>query len=138
MTFKPHNNAGVGGAKPGAGRKKGVPNKATLARQAAIAASGITPLDVIIADMRHHFALYEAEAAKGAKADISLLSASLASAREAAKDAAPYVHPRLAAVQHMGKGGGPIEFTDVRNRLARLIDGEAAVGAESQSPSATH
>jgi hypothetical protein len=28
---------------------------------------------------------------------------------EAAKAAAPYIHPRLAAIEHTGKGGGPVQ-----------------------------
>jgi len=30
---------------PGSGRKKGTPNKATIARESAIAESGMSPLD---------------------------------------------------------------------------------------------
>lgn len=30
---------------------------------------------------------------------------------EAAKAAAPYVHAKLASVEHSGKGGGPIQMT---------------------------
>ena len=33
-------------------RKKGTPNKATAARQAEVAASGITPLEVMLGNMR--------------------------------------------------------------------------------------
>lgn len=29
---------------------------------------------------------------------------------DAAKSAAPYIHPRLAAIEHKGEGGGPIEI----------------------------
>jgi hypothetical protein len=41
-----------GGKRSGAGRRKGAPNKATAARQAAIAASGEAPLDYMIRVMR--------------------------------------------------------------------------------------
>lgn len=37
-----------GGRRNGAGRRKGVPNKSTAARQAALAASGKTPLDFML------------------------------------------------------------------------------------------
>jgi hypothetical protein len=40
------------------GRQRGTPNKATLAREAEIAATGATPLDVMIRNMR----FYDSEA----------------------------------------------------------------------------
>jgi hypothetical protein len=110
-----------GGARPGAGRKKNAPNKATKERQAAIAATGATPLDVIIADMRFHYDRAQQEIAKGLRARKKTIADELSAARTAAKDAAPYVHPRLAAIEHMGKGGGPIEVVDARGKLASLI-----------------
>ena len=61
------------------GRRKGVPNKATAQREAKIAESGLTPLDYMLGLMR------DAELAT----DVRL---------EAAKSAAPYVHPKLSQV----------------------------------------
>lgn len=114
-----------GGARPNSGRKRNSPNKATKERQERIAASGVTPLDVMIEDMRFHYDLYQTALAEK---DIPAAKQELKEAREAAKDAAPYTHPRLAAIEHMGKGGGPIEYSDVRDRLAHLIAREAAAG----------
>lgn len=71
---------GHGGSRPGAGRKAGSPNKATAARQAEVAATGITPLDYLLSVMRNE----EAEESKRI---------------DAAKAAAPYVHPRLATTE---------------------------------------
>jgi hypothetical protein len=79
----------------------------------------------MIMDMRFHYDLYQEALAKQ---DIAAAKVELKEARDAAKDAAPYTHPRLAAIEHMGKGGGPIEYSDVRDRLARLIAREAAAG----------
>ena len=62
------------------GRKKGTPNKATAKRQAAIEASGLTPLDYMLSIMRDE----ERDATERL---------------EAAKAAAPFVHPRLSTVQ---------------------------------------
>jgi hypothetical protein len=56
---------------------------------AAIEQSGLTPLDFLLQLMR------DAEQPLGLRAD-------------AAKNAAPYVHPRLAAVEHSGKVMLPI------------------------------
>src|SRR5262252_9132716 len=47
------------GSKTG-GRKRGTPNKATAAKAAAIAASGLTPLDFAIATMRRYAAKADA------------------------------------------------------------------------------
>jgi hypothetical protein len=82
------------GAKTG-GRKKGSKNKATVEREAGIAeitakakAEGITPLEVMVGAMREAWGRNDKEAAA-----------------RFAKDAAPYMHPRLAAVEHTGKDG---------------------------------
>lgn len=75
-----------GGKRPGAGRKAGAPNKATAARQEAVEASGLTPLNYMLSIMRDETA---------AKEDRF----------EAAKAAAPYVHPKLASVDHQSSDG---------------------------------
>lgn len=80
-----------GGARPGAGRKRGTRNRKTQEQADAIAASGLTPLDYMLKVMRD----------EGQKPEMRL---------SAAKDAAPYVHARLAAVELSGKGGGPVEL----------------------------
>ncbi|WP_245421899.1 hypothetical protein [Rhodoplanes serenus] len=68
------------------GRRKGTPNKATAKREAEIAASGLTPLEFMLGVMRD-----EKETR-----DVRL---------DAAKSAAPYVHPKLASVNHRGQIG---------------------------------
>lgn len=83
-----------GGNRPGAGRKAGTPNKASIERQKKVAATGITPLDYMLKVMRNP------------KADDSRRD-------EMAKAAAPYVHPKLASMQHTGRNGGPIQTMDV-------------------------
>ncbi len=79
--------AGIG-KKPGVpktgGRKKGTPNKAVAAKAAEVAASGLTPLDYMLSVLRN----------ENNPADVRL---------DAANKAAPYVHPKLAAVEHTGK-----------------------------------
>lgn len=67
------------GIKTGGGSRKGRPNKATAAKAAAIADSGLTPLDYLLDVMRNgEDALQRMDAAKAA---------------------APYVHPRLASLE---------------------------------------
>lgn len=75
-----------GGKRPGAGRKKGAATKKTRKVANKIAADGeITPLQVMVEAMRYHYA-----------------AGNLDRAAELAKDAAPYLHPRLSSVQRQG------------------------------------
>ena len=62
---------------------KGTPNKATAKREAVIAASGLTPLDFLLQEMR------KVENEPSVRID-------------AAKAAAPYVHPKLSSVDING------------------------------------
>lgn|GEM_PF-1102257 len=97
-----------GGYRPGSGRKKGTGTKpASLSQQAREFAkqatvrvnveSGGTPLDVMVGAM--NAMLSEAAVADKAK-DLKGKLTLLAAASNIAKDAAPYVHPRLAAISH--------------------------------------
>jgi hypothetical protein len=70
----------TGGARPGAGRPKGSKNKKTRALLEMTKASGITPLEVMLYNMRRHFKLKQYDEASNIAAM-----------------AAPYVHPKLAA-----------------------------------------
>lgn len=78
-----------GGKRPGAGRKKGAVTKRTQEITAAALAEGLTPLDYLLKVMRNE---KEDEARR----------------LDAAKAAAPYVHPRLAAVEHSGNAEKPL------------------------------
>jgi hypothetical protein len=75
-----------GGKRPGAGRKPGSATQKTREIAERAAATGITPLEVILAAMRQAWA-----------------SGDTVLAARFAKDAAPYCHPRLAAIEHSGK-----------------------------------
>src|SRR5262245_50017381 len=97
-----------GGKRPGAGRKCGVPSQKTInrlkvAEQAA--ACGITPLELMLKNMR---ALWK-EGTKESKA----------AACKIANDAAPYVHPRLAAIEQKTT----LETGDTLSALMQAIDG---------------
>lgn len=82
-----------GGPRKGAGRKKGQPNRKTSALKSAAASAGLMPVDYMLGVMRN------------GQADPHRRD-------EMAKAAAPYLHPRLAAVEHTGKDGGPIQTVD--------------------------
>lgn len=84
--------AGKGSA-PGerrGGRAKGTPNKATAAKAEEVAASGLTPLDYMLNVLRD-----ETEAPERRQ--------------WASQTAAPYVHPKLAQVEHGNKDNKPLE-----------------------------
>lgn len=73
------------------GRQKGSRNRVPVARAAAVAASGLAPLDYMLAVLRDG-------------------SADQKDRMWAAEKAAPYVHPRLAAIEHTGKDGAPLQI----------------------------
>lgn len=109
-----------GGARKGAGRKPGSATKKTREIADRAAAHGITPLEVMLENMV--FAHREAQGVLqrlldgGAEqpegfSELKELLRYRAIAQEAAKDAAPYIHPRLAAIEHTGEGGGPIDHS---------------------------
>jgi hypothetical protein len=78
-----------GGKRPGAGRKKGEPNKRTAEAQEKAAETGIMPLDYMLHVMRTS----EDERMR----------------MSAAQAAAPYVHAKLSSIEVTGKDGGALE-----------------------------
>lgn len=75
-------SSGRGGARPGAGRKPGSATKRTREIADKAAQMGITPLEVMLEAMN---TLREA--------------GELEKAASVAKDAAPYIHPKLSAIE---------------------------------------
>jgi hypothetical protein len=98
------------------GRKKGVRNKRSSEMEARIRASGMDPLAFLIALMRN------------AKAPLELRF-------EAARSAAPFVHPKLTAVEHSGPAGGAVQ-----TETKQVSDIEAArwIGRLLSKVSASH
>lgn len=111
-----------GGKQVNAGRKPGIPNKKTREFQEKVEATGLTPKEIMIDNMRHAFAqARKAEASIGPGLLKGVDTADVAFdvllnevkkvlnfrqvAQECAADVAPYVHSRLAAVtvEHSGK-----------------------------------
>lgn len=105
------NSTGRGGARKGAGRKVGSATKKTREIADKAAESGITPLEFMLNVMREEL-ISGLEPADQLKATMLRF--------EAAKAAAPYVHPKLASIEHTGEGGGPIQFAH------EMTDGELA------------
>lgn len=126
-----------GGKRDGAGRRTGVPTTKTLQRRAIAekaVAKGITPLEVMLANMRHFQKLAEsAEAAlaemtpdkiaglkpddqfKFLLAEVKKTAGLREMAHSCARDAANYLHPRLTAIS--APDGGPIKI----ERIERVI-----------------
>jgi hypothetical protein len=101
-----------GGKREGAGRKPGSPTKRRREILDEAAKDGITPLEVQLRTMR---ALWDA-----ANAGQTLDFAKATAACAIAKDAAPYLHPRLSNVE------AKIDLTGHEAALAELEEIEAA------------
>ncbi len=87
-----------GGSRAGAGRPKGRSSGKTAARLAAIEAAGISPLDYLLMVMR------DDREPKAVRLD-------------AAKAAAPYVHPKLASTILRGDPAAPLIVSTTDGKL---------------------
>lgn len=81
---------------PNSGRRKNVRNKANAEREAAIAASGLTPLDYMLQTLRDE-------------------SLDKQDRQWAAQAAAPYVHPKLSNIE--AKVEGDMRVEEVRDTI---------------------
>ncbi len=102
-----------GGKRPGSGRPRGKGNKRTREAVARAESGGIMPLDVMLDAMRRFHKARD-----------------YAAAAEIAKDAAPYVHPRLAAVTHRGDAEAPLSLRIVKE----IVDGAGVPGTPDPLP----
>jgi hypothetical protein len=99
------------GSAPGerrGGRQPGTPNKRTAEQREKLAAAGLLPLDVMLAVMRRAYDANDLEAAL-----------------DAARSAAPYVHPRLAATTVTGAEGTDL-FSNITIRLVKAAQDDSA------------
>lgn len=115
-----------GGVRQNSGRKKGQPNKKNAELQAKVASTGLTPLEVMLDNMRASYdQALECERAINAKAVAGLdadgmfdhIMAEVKRAvsyrqisQECAKDASPYLHPRLTATDMNLRGALTLEM----------------------------
>lgn len=86
---------GHGGKRSGSGRPKGALTKKTREVAEKAIEAGLTPLDYMLDVLRNE-------------------DADPKDRMWAAEKAAPYVHARLASVEHQGKDGGPMVLEIVR------------------------
>lgn len=97
------------------GRQKGTPNKKTLIQVGEIQASGLTPLQYMLEVMRDETEdrprrLY------------------------AAQMAAPYVHAKLASIEHKGPDNGPIQTVLNVSGLSTQALAEIMAAADAAKP----
>lgn len=121
---------------PPGGRQKGVPQKHTLARRDALAHQGPSPLKAMLYKMTwwlQRVATLQAVAAE--QQDRKEIERALDKVEEAARGAAPYFHPRLAAVAVKAEISNRIDLTkctakelDFLERIigTKLVDPESA------------
>lgn len=124
----------MGGKREGAGRKKGARNKRTEAMVKKAEAGGAMPLDIILKQMRKADA--DADRLKTLKhPDAKAIRDAEDTAFLRAKEAAPYLHPRL---QSVTQKIDPIDLTKLpRDVLEQLIT--AAEGLErARAGTTTH
>lgn len=103
----------LGGKRPGAGRKKGGISQKTRLRheltKKAVAA-GLTPMEFMLQQMRDP-------------------TNDMALRMDAAKAVAPYIHPKLATVEHKGSLDGEIthkfDIAEAARRIAFTLAGAA-------------
>lgn len=111
-----------GGAYPGAGRPKGAITRKAQELLSKAALEGISPLEVLLNDMRFFYTLgenkmrqAETEPAGKKQATAFRSACSLKEiSRGCARDAAPYIHPKLASLQ------ANVNVTNVEAELAEL------------------
>lgn len=86
-----------GGARPGAGRPRGKPNKATEARQKQAAEKGPLPFEIMTYAMHYFLKRHQISEKKG---DLPEAIRMLEKAGAFAIAAAPYVHPRVSPISY--------------------------------------
>lgn len=119
------NSNGRGGARKGAGRKVGAATKRTREIADKAAAEGLTPLEVMLRTMRALVGRFDDLRAQALdeKERAAVPLDLMVEASAIAKDAAPYIHPRLQAIEH----SGGVTVRSLAEELAEL-NGNAAHG----------
>ena len=115
-----------GGKRAGAGRKRGSQTKRTRMIAMSAAKKGLSPIEVMLGAMRLLWTQSERAPDEELKLKRAMEAASIA------KDAAPYVHPRIASVDNRAKdAAGQPEATRLSDReIARRIAWILMRGAE--------
>lgn len=98
---------GRGGRRAGSGRKPGTANVKTREIADKAIEEGVTPLEVMLKAMRSFVEAAEKMGTgkiQAVNGEVITQLGLMTEASKIAKDAAPYIHPRLAAIDHTSKG----------------------------------
>jgi hypothetical protein len=134
--------AGTGGARPGAGRPKGVVNSESVKLQERALASGYAPLDVLLSMMRYYYEraekllnppAQEIEKAAAAPAPEAEIDRLFDKAGEHAARAAPFIHPRMSPMDLNSRFDMMRLTYDERRELARLLSKGLVLGDVEQN-----
>ncbi len=141
-----------GGKREGAGRPSGALTARTRAVAERALADGKAPLEVMLDNMRHFQQVaLDAEAViesmneeqvetlgetheqrfKALLAKVKAAAGLRQMAHECARDAASYMHPRLAAIEHTGADGGPIVIRATKEQRDAAVS--AALRADTET-----
>lgn len=105
-----------GGKRPNSGRKPGTVSEATKRRKEVAEkamAEGISPLDVMLTTMRALWKL-----AADDEGNVVNIGRAM-QANVVAKDAAPFLHPKLSATTLRGDEDAPLSVVAVERRIVR-------------------
>lgn len=121
-----------GGARPGGGRPKGSKSKKTLEIALKAAALGVTPVEVLLGAMRAKWS----EAIDDSGAVVNHQAAEAAAAL--AKDAAPYVHPKLSSIEAKHDINWRDLSDDALDQRIQQLSAEVAVVGGARGETTTH
>jgi hypothetical protein len=104
-----------GGKRPGAGRPKGSPNKATVEMKNCLQKlfdKKFNDLDEMIDETRNGIEIEKTMTVDGKSVTVlGRLNADPGKAADLMLKLAEFCHPKLGRMEHTGAAGGPIEFT---------------------------
>lgn len=106
-----------GGPRPGSGRPAGQRITRTQELITKATAGGITPLELLLKDMRFYYNMAEqkllqlgdARTVKDKARVLRVVDAFKGKAKDYAVSAAPFVHPKLTSIS--APGGGPVQIS---------------------------
>lgn len=113
-----------GGSRSGAGRKKGQQSQKTTQRQELTEralATGKSPLEIMLENMNWAQRRAEENSLFGDGDGIEAVAGYRKLASDWAKDAAPYIHPKLSTVEHKGQIDGDLNVSMNDKELARKV-----------------
>jgi hypothetical protein len=122
---------GAGGKRLGAGRPRGRPNKASIARELAVSVTGLSPRDVMIGAMRHWWDVAAEHSAKGNR---RLADQYLVRAVSVARDVAVFVHPKAGGSSAPNNADDPAPA----QRVHVIITGGLPEGSTPDKPEGTN